>query len=137
MSSRFTIFGSLKISTSIKTLKKILVIEDDPDIADIMEIALGDKYHVEVKTDGHGVSDQIESFGPDLIMLDNYIGQRQAKEIIAEIHLVDDYRSIPYVLFSGHENITQIAKHINATAYLAKPFALDELYKCVDGILAA
>ena len=122
---------------SIKALKKILVIEDDQDIADIMEIALGDKYHVEVKTDGYDVVDHVENFNPDLIMLDNYIGQKQAKEIIAEIHLVDDHRNIPFVLFSGHENITQIAKHINATAYLAKPFALDDLYKCVDRILAA
>jgi DNA-binding NtrC family response regulator len=122
---------------SIKTLKKILVIEDDPDIADIMEIALSDKYDVAIKTDGYDVSDHIENFSPDLIMLDNYIGQKQAREIIAEIHLVDDYRSIPFVLFSGHENITQIAKNINATAYLAKPFALDDLYKCVDDILAA
>ncbi|MEO3408571.1 response regulator [Mucilaginibacter sp. CAU 1740] len=122
---------------SIKTLKKILVIEDDPDIADIMEIALSDKYDVAIKTDGYHVSDHIESFNPDLIMLDNYIGQKQAREIIAEIHEVDDHRNIPYVLFSGHEDITRIAKHINATAYLAKPFALDDLYKCVDSILAA
>lgn len=122
---------------SIKTLKKILVIEDDPDIADIMEIALGDKYDVVIKTDGYNVSTRVGDFSPDLIMLDNYIGQKQAKEIIAEIHLVNDHRSIPYVLFSGHEDITHIAKNINATAYLAKPFALDDLYKCVDGILAA
>jgi DNA-binding response OmpR family regulator len=122
---------------SIKTLKKILVIEDDADIADIMGIALCDKYEVEVKRDGYEVTAQIESFGPDLIMLDNYIGQRQAQEIIKEIHEVNDHRTIPFVLFSGHENIIQIAKTINATAYLAKPFALDELYKCIDGILAA
>ncbi|AYL97548.1 response regulator [Mucilaginibacter celer] len=122
---------------SIKTLKKILVIEDDPDIADIMEIALGDKYDVAIKMDGYDISDHVESFSPDLIMLDNYIGQKEAKEIIAEIHLVDDHRTIPFVLFSGHDDITRIAQHINATAYLAKPFALDDLYKCVDAILAA
>ncbi|PWK76581.1 two-component system cell cycle response regulator DivK [Mucilaginibacter oryzae] len=114
-----------------------MVIEDDPDIAYIMEIALGDKYQVEVKSNGHDVIEDIKSFGPDLIMLDNYIGQLQAHEIIREIHLVDDHRSIPFVLFSGHENITQIARNINATAYLAKPFALEDLYKCVDSILAA
>ncbi|SEO98155.1 two-component system, cell cycle response regulator DivK [Mucilaginibacter gossypiicola] len=122
---------------SIKPLKKILVIEDDGDIADIMGIALCDKYEVEVKRDGYEVVAQIERFAPDLILLDNYIGQRQAREIIKEIHEVDDHRTIPFVLFSGHENIIQLAENLNATSYLAKPFALDELYKCIDGILAA
>ncbi|WP_413671106.1 response regulator [Mucilaginibacter sp. Mucisp86] len=118
-------------------MKKILVIEDDADIADIMGIALGDKYEVEVKRDGHEVVAQIENFLPDLIILDNYIGQRQAGEIIKEIHQYDDHRTIPFVLFSGHENIIHLAKMLNATSFLAKPFALDDLYKCIDGILAA
>jgi DNA-binding response OmpR family regulator len=114
-----------------------LVIEDDPDIADIMGIALSDRYDVEVKTDGYHVLSNIERFLPDLIMLDNYIGQKQAYEIIDEIRQELAYRSIPFVLFSGHDDIRQIAEKINATAYLPKPFALDELYDCIDGIFAA
>ncbi len=114
-----------------------MVIEDDPDIADIMDIALSDKYEVEIKTDGYHVNCNIKSFLPDLIMLDNYIGQRQATEIINEIKQEIAHRSIPFVLFSGHDDIRQIAKDLNATAYLPKPFALDELYDCIDGIFAA
>lgn len=114
-----------------------MVIEDDPDIADIMDIALSDKYQVEVKTDGYDITAKIKSFSPDLIMLDNYIGQKQASDIVDEINSQVEYRTIPTVLFSGHNDIRQIAININATAYLPKPFALDELYDCIDGIFAA
>jgi DNA-binding response OmpR family regulator len=114
-----------------------LVIEDDPDIANIMDIALSDKYHVEIKTDGNQVIDRVVDFSPDLIMLDNYVGQKQAHEIIEEIKKEIEYKSIPFVLFSGHDDIRRIARDINATAFLPKPFALNELYSCIDGIFAA
>ncbi|QEC76402.1 response regulator [Mucilaginibacter ginsenosidivorax] len=102
-----------------------------------MDLALSDRYEVEVKTNGYNVLENVIRFSPDLIMLDNYIGQKNAGDIINEIKPEIEYRNIPYVLFSGHDDIRRIAEKINATAYLPKPFALNELYDCVDGIFAA
>ena len=116
-------------------MKKILVIEDDQDIADIVVMALTDKYVVKTEMDNKHILDALNSFTPDLIMVDNYIGQKQAPEIMREIKNVVAYKNIPFVLFSGHHDIKRIATEIDADAYLAKPFDLDDLHKCIDTIL--
>jgi DNA-binding response OmpR family regulator len=117
-------------------VKKILVIEDDQDIAEIVEIALSDIYEVKIQTDHNKVLDAFKDFIPDLIMIDNQLGQKQAADIIGEIKMVTDYKNIPFVLFSGHEDIRRIANELEASAYLAKPFALVDLYSCIDGVLS-
>ena len=113
-------------------MKKILVIEDDQDIADIVEMALTEKYIVRTQTENAYILDAFENFTPDLIMIDNQLGQKNAPEILKEIKSVDAYKNIPFVLFSGHHDIKNLANEIDADAYLAKPFSLVDLYSCVD-----
>lgn len=117
-------------------MKKILVIEDDQDIADIVKLALSEKYKVRTQTDNNQVLSSLEGFNPDLIMLDNQLGQKQASEIVKQIKSVDAYKNIPFVLFSGHHDIKRIATEIDANAYLSKPFALVDLYSCIDLVLS-
>lgn len=116
-------------------MKKILVIEDDQDIADIVELALLERYIVKTQTDNDSILSSLESFTPDLIMLDNQLGQKNAPEIVKQIKSIDAYKKIPFVLFSGHYDIKRIATEIDASAYLAKPFALVDLYSCIDLVL--
>lgn len=111
------------------------MIEDDQDIADIVEMALSEKYDVKIQTDNDNVLTAFEDFTPDLIMIDNQLGQKHAPEIMSEIKSVDAYKKIPFVLFSGHQDIKRIAKEIDANAYLPKPFALVDLYSCIDLVL--
>jgi DNA-binding response OmpR family regulator len=121
-----------KFELKLIPVKKILVIEDDQDIADIVELALTEKYLVKTQTDNDLILDSFEDFTPDLIMLDNQLGQKHAPEIVRQIKSIDAYKNIPFVLFSGHHDIQRIAYEIDATGYLAKPFALVDLYSCID-----
>lgn len=131
---RFLVYQ--KPALKLNILKKIFVIEDDQDIAEIVEMALNHKYMVKTETDNREILNALGNFTPDLIMVDNYIGQKQAPEIMREIKNVTAYKNIPFVLFSGHQDIKRIAAEIDADAYLAKPFDLAELQKCIDGVLA-
>ena len=116
-------------------MKKILVIEDDQDIAEIVEMALEGKYDVKSETDSRKVLTIFETFQPDMVLIDNQLGQMQAVDVIVEIKKLSVYKTIPFVLFSGHEDIRRIAAEIKATAYLAKPFALNDLYACIEDVL--
>lgn len=116
-------------------VKRILVIEDDQDIAEIVEMALVDLYIVKAQTDNTMILESVKNFAPDLIMVDNQIGQRNAPEIVSEIKSMNAYKNIPFVLFSGHQDIKRIAAEIEAQAYLPKPFALVDLYSCIDLVL--
>jgi len=117
-------------------VKKILVIEDDQDIAEIVEMALNHKYEVKTETDNKHILEAFDDFTPDLIMVDNYIGQMQANEVMRNIKNIIEYKNIPFVLFSGHHDIKRLATELDANAYLAKPFDLNDLQKCVDGVLS-
>jgi CheY-like chemotaxis protein len=57
-------------------MKKILCIEDDPDFADVIELALGDLYIIRVVADTKYVMETLNAFIPDLILIDNYIGMK-------------------------------------------------------------
>jgi len=116
-------------------VKKVLVIEDDKDIAEVVEMALTDMYAVKIQTDNSNILKAFEGFKPDVIMVDNQLGQKLASDIVQEIKTVDSYKNIPFVLFSGHHEIKRIASEIDADAYLAKPFALVDLYSCIDRVL--
>jgi two-component SAPR family response regulator len=117
-------------------LKKILLIDDDGDITDMIKIVLDGRYEVETKADHVGIPATMESFEPDLVMLDNSIGQMKAIDIVPNLQSADGYNIVPIVLFSAHADIAGIANEINADAYLAKPFDLVELYTCIDRLIA-
>ncbi|HMI63833.1 MAG TPA: response regulator, partial [Puia sp.] len=81
-------------------MKKILVIEDDEDIAEIINLALAGKYLVKASTDNKELLEILENFQPDLVMLDYYIGQKNAHEIVEEIRAGAANKNLPFILFS-------------------------------------
>lgn len=116
-------------------MNKIICIEDDPDIAAVIELALGDLYILKMIHDTQDLMETLLVFKPDLILIDNYIGPIEAAEVMKEIKTSELLRNIPFILCSGHVNIKEIAHEISATAYLEKPFELSALYAVVNKAL--
>jgi DNA-binding NtrC family response regulator len=117
-------------------MKKVLVIEDDNDIADVVEMILEGKYIVLIQRTGHNLAHVAAQFMPDVLLIDNGVGQKNAREMIAEIKGAQDYQLCPYILFSANQNIAQIATEIQAAAYIAKPFDLDDLHHTIEEVLS-
>jgi two-component system sensor histidine kinase ChiS len=118
-------------------MKKILCIEDDIDIADVIELALEDLYSVKIINDAIGVTDIVLAFMPDLILIDNLIGLVEAGEVIREIKNNAILNNIPLILCSGHADIKSIADRMSVNDYLEKPFNLADLYAVIDKVLLA
>jgi DNA-binding response OmpR family regulator len=116
-------------------LKRILLIDDDEDITEMIKIVLGDRYVVESQANHINIPAKLKAFAPDLILLDNSVGRSKAADIVIDLRGKDGYNIVPLVLFSAHADIAGIAAQINADAYLTKPFNLDELYTCIDQLL--
>jgi DNA-binding NtrC family response regulator len=116
-------------------MKKILVIDDDEDITFIVEMALAEKYIIKVRNDTKNLIGVIEDFLPNIILLDNYVGNKLAQEIVAEIRKHEAIKDIPLILFSAHDDIAKLAENVNASAFLPKPFELESLYSTIENIL--
>lgn len=118
-------------------MKRLLMIEDDADLAAIVEMALYNRFILQIKKDGHNLIEVLDNFKPDVLLIDNHLGQKTAKEIIAEIRLCDGYAAIPFILFSAHSKVEEIARELMANAWLHKPFKLADLYTTIETVLHA
>ncbi|PTQ94918.1 response regulator receiver domain-containing protein [Mucilaginibacter yixingensis] len=116
-------------------MKKILVIDDDRDLAETVETVLSGLYDVSIETDNANIVNRCGEVMPDLIILDNWIGQQDAAGILAELRLHAAFNNTPIVLFSGHPQVSVLAASLHADAWLPKPFVLKDLYNCVNNLL--
>ena len=116
-------------------MKKILVIDDDTDIAAVIRLSLAGKYIVESRTDGQGISELAKTLRPDLIIIDYYIGQQTAIELMGKFQNDEKTKIIPFMLLSGHQDIKHLAGVMGASSYLEKPFTLAALYKSIEEAL--
>ena len=109
--------------------KRILVIEDDPDILYILDSLLTDEGFVVLKSQVGMTPEEILPLKPDLILLDIRIFgyERTGAEICREIRLNQSTSSIHVLLISAERELEKIAADCNANGYISKPFDITNL----------
>ena len=109
-------------------MPKILVIDDDVDILSVMEILLSMKgFNVEVTAKGENTFPKIESFKPDLILLDVLISGYDGRVICKELKSNEETKSIPVIMFSAHPGAAATIADYGADDFIAKPFNVTNL----------
>ena len=109
--------------------KRILIIDDDEDILDILHIIFREEgYNVVVSNTGDAAN-QIHVINPDLILLDVRIegSVKQGNDICLEIKGQYEFKDIPVVLVSAETNLAMLANECGADFYIRKPFDIYEL----------
>ena len=112
---------------------KILVIDDDLDILSVMEILLSMKgYNVEVTAKGENTFPKIETFKPDLILLDVLISGYDGRVICKQLKSNEETKHIPIIMFSAHPGAAATIADYGANDFISKPFDVDHLLKKVN-----
>jgi CheY-like chemotaxis protein len=115
--------------------KRILVIEDDEDILEILSFILTEEgYEVSTLTDG-GAIDTISEDAPDLIICDIWLPHRKGTEICKILKADPLTSKIPFILISTTMNLPQIARNCGADAHVEKPFHIQEMVNIVKAYL--
>lgn len=111
--------------------KKILVIEDEEDLAEIIKMRLqANGYAVEVAYDGEAGLDKAYSSQPDLIILDLMLPKKTGLEVLREVKRpTSKLRKKPIIVLSAmRDTITLLdAEKLGATDYLMKPYEIQDL----------
>lgn len=118
--------------------KKILVIEDDADIAVTMRCLLKEEgYEVSVAGDGKEGLGIVRRELPDLVILDLILPGLAGEEVCREIRKDINLKNIPVIMVTAKDSDADkvIGRVIGANCYLAKPFDIDELLACVDSCI--
>jgi CheY-like chemotaxis protein len=120
--------------------KKILVIDDEPDILKVTSIRLKKLgYNVLTAVNGKQGLDTIRREKPDLVLLDLVMPVMNGAEVCEQIKNDKVLKHIPIILFtaSGSAAITdEKIKKFGADDYIIKPFEPEEFRGKVEKILA-
>jgi len=121
-----------------KTVKRtVLVVDDDPDIVDVISLCLKDNNLLPEKAyNGNEALDFVKRKHIDLILLDINMPGMNGFEVIK--HLKEDKNTcdIPIVVLTGTYISEDDKKHgltLGVAKYLTKPFSADDLVKEIKG----
>ncbi|MGI9147524.1 MAG: response regulator transcription factor [Chloroflexota bacterium] len=106
----------------------VLLVEDDPRIARVVERALSDVGHrVEVARDGLAGLTSAERGGHDLVVLDVMLPEMDGLEVAREMRR--QHLRTPILMLTARDAVPDRVRGLDAGAddYLTKPFALEEL----------
>jgi DNA-binding response OmpR family regulator len=115
-------------------VKKILVVDDDPDILDALRFLLEfSGYEVKTTEKGEYAENLRDTNGgfPDLIILDVLLSGKDGRLICQRLKNQHDTKHIPIIMISAHPNAKQSVAAVGADDFLAKPFDADELLTLV------
>jgi len=119
-------------------LKKIIIVEDQTETADLFEIILSDEYEViKIHTSTSAMS-VIQAELPDVVLLDIMMPDVTGWEILDFIRREPDLQHIPVVLISAYHTMRKdIHKGMDAgaNAYLTKPVNVDKLRKTLARVI--
>ena len=120
--------------------KKILVVDDEPNIVVALEYLLRRGGHeVFVARNGDEALKQIEAHVPDLVLLDVMMPLHSGYEVCKRIREQPAWRNIKIVMLSAKGRETEVNKGMAAGAdlYVTKPFSTRELMEKLQGLLAS
>ena len=112
-----------------KRARRVLVVDDDPDILDALsEILEVEGYDVQRARNGREALQRLEQGLPDLVLLDLMMPVMDGWEFARS--LAPGARP-PIIVLSADRNVSVKAREIGALGWLAKPFELAELLAAV------
>jgi excisionase family DNA binding protein len=119
--------------------KRILVVDDESTIVDVISQALGDAQSFQVSSakDGYEAGLKIGTFKPDLIILDIMMPHMDGIEVCKRIKADPDTETIKVVAITGHPEQGNIdrAYRSGADLCLMKPLQLEHLRREVSRLL--
>src|SRR6201991_3079646 len=113
--------------------KRVLILDDDPDILQICSIVLKKKgFDVVTLNNSNQVVDHVKTHQPNVILMDNWIPGPGGVEATRQLKMTPETQDIPVIFFSANSNVTQLAREAQADYFLQKPFDITELEAIVQ-----
>ncbi|WP_257658106.1 response regulator transcription factor [Parapedobacter lycopersici] len=111
--------------------KKILYIEDDPDMAEIVSEIIQYEHYEVITDSGKSMYKYLAGGEVGLILMDEGLSWCWGSNLCRELRSNKDTAEIPIIMISAVREIQDIAASCGANAYIRKPF---EIYDVIDAI---
>lgn len=121
---------------SAPTLKRVLYVEDDPDIRTVAVMALEIVGGLEVRAcDSGTTAAQVTDFSPDLLLIDVMMPGMDGPTTLAHLRAIAAFATVPAMFFTAKVRPDEIARlmDLGAIGVIAKPFDPMGLAKEIGG----
>jgi putative two-component system response regulator len=118
------------LSGAPDTRRRIVIAEDDPAIAAMLQKVLSAQYDVSVAHDGRAaLALAAQPPRPALLILDVMMPGLDGLGVAAEVRKSPDLRAIPIIFLTAKSGATDVIKGIQSGArhYITKPFKIDDV----------
>jgi diguanylate cyclase (GGDEF)-like protein len=108
---------------------KVMVVDDDPDILELLKATLEDEYTVISASSGNEALEKLKKEVPDLLVLDYMLPDMQGPDICKVLRKDPLLLHLPVLMLTGKGEIEDKVRGLESGAddYMLKPFAPEEL----------
>jgi DNA-binding response OmpR family regulator len=124
-----------KKEKGVKTMTKILMVEDDKDIVKTTQYILEKKgYDCITAFDGMEGLHKAKNESPDLIILDLMLPKMNGYKIARLLKFDQKYKKIPIIMLTAkaQESDKKLGFQTGADAYMTKPFEFENLLSLIE-----
>lgn len=117
-------------------MKKIIVVDDEPDVIYSFKEGLGNDFDITGVNSGKELLKTLETKIPDLIFLDIMMPEMNGWEVLEKLNENDKLKNIPVIIVSARKDKT--AKYVGgyyADDYIEKPFSINEVKEKINKII--
>lgn len=118
---------------------KILVVDDNQDLVDLLVAALDNDGHFETRyvNNGFDAGMTVQEYKPDLIILDVMLPDINGKDVCVKVRNDKSLADVKIVCVSGEVEQDRIGelKAAGANEFVPKPFVVEDLIKLVSRLL--
>lgn len=118
---------------------KVLVVDDNPTMVEIVKMALEDTYEVFSALDGVDGIELARSKKPDVIIMDVMMPNLSGLEMVRMLTIDEETKNIPVIVFTAShfdpstEMIFKVEK--NVKSFLKKPCSVDVIKEQVKSLI--
>lgn len=136
---RFMQDNNIPLDTIESGKRKILIVDDDAEIVELLEDVLERDGRFDVKTasSGYEAGMTTEKFRPELILLDYMLPDVNGNIVCQTIRRNPEFENIKIIIISGvvkQDEIAQLLKS-GAEEFIRKPFNITELTDKISAVL--
>ena len=117
--------------------QRILIIDDDPDIRDLLDLSLSEYYAISMASNGKEGLEAVKAKNPDLIITDYNMPVMNGPEFCQQLRRDILLRHLPIIMLTGKSETKDMVTGIESGAddYLVKPFEPETLLARIRMIL--
>lgn len=126
------LFATFTVVKLVVMKKKVVLIQDNEDILDIMDQVLEQEGFEVTGSLTTEPIEQLDEIDPDVVVVDEHIkGKKRGSVVIDELKSDPQTQDVSAVLTSTSFDLPEKAKACKADDYIEKPFDLDHMVEVV------